>query len=126
MRVAVTSEGEKLEDAMDWRFGRCRYFVIIDTATMQVEAVENIAVNDGGGAGVHAVRQLAEHGAEVVVTGRCGPNAFRALQAAGVAVYTDANGTVGDCLQNYFANELTLVQQPSAESHSGTRNPSTA
>lgn len=123
MKVAVTSEGTGLEDQVDWRFGRCRYFVIVDTGTKEVEAVENIASGEGGGAGVRAVRILSEHDADVVVTGRCGPNAFRALHAAGVSVYTVADGTVGDCVQRFVANELTQAQGPSAESHSGIQNP---
>ena len=122
MKVAVTSEGTGLEDQMDWRFGRCKNFIIVDTGTQEVEAVENPAASAGGGAGVRAVRLLAETDADVVVTGRCGPNAFRALQAAGVSVYTAADGTVGDCVQRFLANELTQAHGPSSESHSGMRN----
>jgi len=126
MRVAVTSEGAGLEALADPRFGRCRYFVIVDTGTQEAETVENVATSEGHGAGVRAVRLLAEHDADVIVTGRCGPNAFRALQASKIAVYTTAAGTVGECVQRLVGNELTQSDSPSAESHSGLQNsPST-
>jgi predicted Fe-Mo cluster-binding NifX family protein len=42
-----------------------------------------------------------------VVTGHCGPNAYRALQTAGVQVYTGlAEGTVRDAVRKYQAGLL--------------------
>ena len=126
MRVAVTSEGAGLEALVDPRFGRCRYFVIVDTGTQEVETVENVATSEGSGAGVRAVRLLAKHDADAIVTGRCGPNAFRALKASQIAVYTTAAGSVGECVQRLVADKLSRSEAPSAESHSGLQNSASA
>ena len=51
MKVAVASQGDNLEAQMDSRFGRCAYFVVVDTDTMEFEAFENTAAQQSGGAG---------------------------------------------------------------------------
>jgi len=51
MKLCVTSSGQSLEDAVDPRFGRCQYFIIIDTESMKFDALQNPAISSGGGAG---------------------------------------------------------------------------
>ena len=34
MKIAVTSTGPALNDSMEARFGRCAYFLVVDTDTM--------------------------------------------------------------------------------------------
>jgi predicted Fe-Mo cluster-binding NifX family protein len=46
MKIAVSATGPELEDLVDPRFGRCRYYIIANTETLQFEAV----VNAGAGA----------------------------------------------------------------------------
>jgi predicted Fe-Mo cluster-binding NifX family protein len=41
MKVAVTAQGKDLGDQVDPRFGRCPYFLVVDTDTMVAEAIEN-------------------------------------------------------------------------------------
>jgi predicted Fe-Mo cluster-binding NifX family protein len=41
MRIAVTAAGSTLDATMDPRFGRCAYFVIVETDDMTFEAIEN-------------------------------------------------------------------------------------
>jgi predicted Fe-Mo cluster-binding NifX family protein len=35
MKIAVSSTGQTLESAVEARFGRCPYFLIVDPATME-------------------------------------------------------------------------------------------
>jgi predicted Fe-Mo cluster-binding NifX family protein len=112
MKVAVTSVGRGLDDAVDRRFGRCRYIVVVDTMTQEVDVVANEALQASSGAGVRAVRELTDREAGAVITGSCGPHAFRALQAAGIALYTGAEGTVGECVQQLVAGELAPADEP--------------
>ncbi len=44
MRIAVTSTGPTLDDQVEARFGRCSYFLIVDTDSMEVEAWEWVGV----------------------------------------------------------------------------------
>jgi predicted Fe-Mo cluster-binding NifX family protein len=73
MKVAVTAAGPGPEAAMDPRFGRCSFFVLIETDDMSFEAVENASSTLGGGAGIQAAKLVAQKGAKVVLTGDCGP-----------------------------------------------------
>ena len=106
MKVAVTSTGPDLDSQVDPRFGRCAYFVIVDTDTMEFEAVPNPNVNAPSGAGIQSAQLVAEKGAEVVITGAVGPNAMMALQQAGVQVVTGASGTVREVVEAFKSGAL--------------------
>ncbi|MCP4714435.1 MAG: dinitrogenase iron-molybdenum cofactor biosynthesis protein, partial [Deltaproteobacteria bacterium] len=88
MKVCVSSSGSDLESGMDPRFGRCQVFMIVDTETMEVEAVVNPAASSGGGAGTKAAQIVSNLSAVAVLTGNVGPNAYKALEAAGIEIYT--------------------------------------
>ena len=119
MRVCITSSGKDLSSAIDPRFGRCAIFMIVDTETMQFEAVENPAMGARGGAGTLAGRLMNEQQVTAVLTGNVGPNAFNVLEAAGITIYTGVSGTVQDALKQLQDGSLTAVAGPSAAPHSG-------
>lgn len=119
MKIAVTSVGRGLEDRVDRRFGRCPYFVVADTMTLEIDAVENEGMSKDSGAGLCAARQLTECEVDAVVTGQCGPKAFRALHAAGMGVFTGADGSVIEAIERYVADELTPAPEGTVRSHSG-------
>ena len=120
MKVAVTAQGVSLDDAVDSRFGRAAYFIVVDTETMQFECVENSAVSAGGGAGVSSAKTITDSGAKVILTGNCGPNAARALSAAGIKIYPNASGTVKEAVEAFKAGKLEASDRPTVESHFGT------
>lgn len=119
MRVAVTSRGTTLDDQVDPRFGRCANFVIVETDDMSCEAVENSNAAAGGGAGIQSAQLIADKEAKVVLTGNCGPNAFRTLEAAGVKVVTGTTGTVREAIELYKTGKLSSTGEPNVESHAG-------
>ena len=84
MKICLSSTANNLEAQLDPRFGRCAYLIIIDTETMQFEAIPNLAAGTREGAGIHAAQTIANKGAKVLITGNVGPNAFRALSAANI------------------------------------------
>ena len=118
MKVAVSSEGKTLESRMDERFARAPFFMFADTETGELEAFDNNStMNAAHGAGVQASRLMAEKGVEVVITGHCGPNAFRALNAAGIKVVTGASGTVSEVLAKLKSGELKPASNPDVKGH---------
>lgn len=119
MRVAVTAQGADLESAMDPRFGRCRNFVIVDSDSDKFEAFSNESVTASGGAGTQSAQFLANKGVGAVITGNVGPNAARALEAAGIKVYAAASGTVRDALRAYKAGKLSPISGATVDSHHG-------
>lgn len=106
MRVAVSSRGSTLESQVDPRFGRCPYFIIVDTEFMRYEAFENSSMASPSGAGIGAARLVASHGVEAVITGNIGPNALQVLSAAGIRVYTRAMGTVRGAIEAFKSGRL--------------------
>ena len=119
MKVAVTSRGTTLDDAVDPRFGRCAHFVIVETDDMSFEAVANSNATAGGGAGIQSAQLVADKDVKVVLTGNCGPNAFRTLEAAGIEVVIGAGGTVREAVEEYKAGRLKATGGPNVESHAG-------
>ena len=121
MKICVTSKGDNLDSDVDPRFGRCRYFIIVDTDTMSFESISNGSSMASGGAGIQAAQTVAKAGVEVVVTGNMGPNAFQTLSAAEVIVFTGANGTVKEAVEKYKKGELEKIESASVGSHFGMR-----
>ena len=119
MKTAVTANGPTLDANVDPRFGRCAYFLIVDTDTMEFEAVENSNAALGGGAGIQSAQLMAAKNVKFVLTGNCGPNAHATLSAAGIGVIPGCSGTVRDAVERFKAGQLNTASEPNVASHSG-------
>ena len=119
MKIAVSSSGNNLDSQIDPRFGRCAYFVVVDTENMNFEAFDNESIALGGGAGIQAAQFVASKGAKAILTGNVGPNAVKTLAAAGVEVFVGQNGTVGEALERYKRGELQPTGAPNVADHYG-------
>jgi len=119
MRICVSSAANSLDASVDPRFGRCPYFIIVDSETMQFEAVPNVASGAMGGAGIQAAQTIASKGVKVLITGNVGPNAFQALSAAGIKIITGAYGTVREVVEKYKRGELKETGGPTVGGHFG-------
>jgi predicted Fe-Mo cluster-binding NifX family protein len=118
MKIAVTSSGTSLDSEVDPRFGRAAYFLIVDPDTFQFEVVDNAEnANSLKGAGISAAKTVCDKGANVLITGFCGPNAFKALKAANINVADNAAVTVRESLENYAKGKLPIADEPNAEGH---------
>ena len=112
MKVAVSASGASLDSPVDPRFGRCPYFIIVDTETMKFEAIQNTSQYTPMGAGIQAAQTVASKGVEAVITGNVGPNAYQALTAAGITIITGAAGTVREAIERYKSGQLKAVSSP--------------
>ena len=118
MRIAISSTGKKLDSDLDPRFGRAAYFIILDAETMEFEAVENTQnLNLPQGAGIQAGKALADHHVDALITGHCGPKAFKVLQSAGVKIVTGAGGKVADVIDQFINGELAVASAADVEGH---------
>jgi predicted Fe-Mo cluster-binding NifX family protein len=93
--VGVTMAAPDLDAAVDTRFGRAPYVLLVDRETMGWEAVENPAHDAGSGAGVGAAELLTERHVKAVVSGEFGPNAHATLRAAKIPMYYCREGMTG-------------------------------
>ena len=121
MRIAITSTGPTLEDQVEARFGRCAYFLIVDPESMELEAIENPNIAVGGGAGVQSAQLMSDKGVQTVLTGNCGPNAFGALEAAGIKVVVGMTGTVREAIAAYQSGSATPAADANVSSHFGMK-----
>ena len=124
MKIAVSSQGKDLESLLDPRFGRCAYFLIVETDDMSFEAFNNENMSMGGGAGIQSAQFVASKGVKAILTGYCGPNATRTLSAAGVELYVDQTGTVKEIIEKYLRNELKATAEANVTDHFGMNGPS--
>ncbi len=119
MKICVTSQGDSLDSQVDPRFGRCQYFIIVDTKSFEFEAIQNSSIDAMGGAGIQSGGFVAGKQIKAVLTGNVGPNAFQTLQAAGIDVITGVSGSVKEAVEKYNKGELKPTQGPSVSSKFG-------
>lgn len=98
MKIAVSATGPTLDSPVDPAFGRCTYFVVVDADGSSATAVRNSGTEMNSGAGPRAVQGLVDAGVSVVLTGQCGPQATRALSAAGITADLGHHGTVAEAV----------------------------
>lgn len=118
MRIAITAMGAEADSEMDPRFGRAHYIVIVDPNATVLEVVDNERnINAMSGAGIQTAKIMADKKVDVLMTGHCGPNAFRALQAAGIKIVVEQSGTVKDAVERLNRNEVSFADKPDVEPH---------
>ncbi len=118
MRIAITCQDNTIESAIDQRFGRCKYFLIVDiegNKILKTNAVLNQGAEQGHGAGIRAAEQIGELKAEKILTGELGPNATAVLEKLGIAAY-HASGKAEDAISKFLNDELEMISE-TAEPH---------
>jgi len=107
-----------MEDPLDRRFGRAPRFLIYDDENGKNEVIENEQnLNAAQGAGIQSATLLARQNIDCVITGHCGPKAFRVLDAAGIKIYNCSAETVAEAYEQFKAGKLTALTGPDVDSH---------
>jgi predicted Fe-Mo cluster-binding NifX family protein len=119
MKIAISSSGKNLDAALDPRFGRCAYFMIIDPADMRFEVFDNQSTAQSSGAGIQAAQFLADKNVSAVITGHVGPNAVQTLAAAGIDIFAEQQGTIEEVVNRYRSGALKPTTQSTVGSHFG-------
>jgi predicted Fe-Mo cluster-binding NifX family protein len=113
MKIIITTSSDNIDQPFNPRFGRAEYFILVDSETRAAQAFANPAASARGGAGPQAVQFIASHKPDAVISGRFGPNAFSALEAAGIKAYIASSGSVSKVLDQFLAGELTEAGEAS-------------
>jgi predicted Fe-Mo cluster-binding NifX family protein len=120
VKIAVTATEPSLAANVDPRFGRCPHFLIIDTDTMEFQALANPSVSAPSGAGIQSAQLVADQGVQCVLTGNCGPNAHATLAAAGVQVILACSGPVQAVVEQFKASPPEPAAGPNVPGGFGT------
>jgi len=118
MKIAFSTSGSDLRAPLDSRFGRAPKFLVYDLDSESFEVIDNQQnLNAAQGAGIQSAEAVARSGAKALVSGHCGPNAFRVLAAAGVKVYSSDAPTVAAALEKFKTGELKEAGGADVQGH---------
>ncbi len=118
MNIAITAQGNTLESKVDPRFGRAKSFIIYNLENDEFASMDNKQnLNAAQGAGIQTAQNVIGTGAVAIITGNCGPKAFRVLAAGDVKVFKAVDGTVKDNIEKYKKNELEELSDANVEGH---------
>lgn len=118
MKIAFTTSGADMDAPLDARFGRAAKFLVYDLDTDTSELLDNQQnLNAAQGAGIQSAQTVVGSGATALVTGHCGPKAFRVLSAAEVKVYTAEAVPLSEALRMYREGTLSPLESADVEGH---------
>ena len=107
MKICISAIGNNLDAALDPRFGRAMYFLIVDNKGKLIKAIKNTGVQAMRGAGITAAQIVAEEKVNIVITGNVGPNASMVLGSSGIKIFlANPAMNVRDVLQEYQKGKL--------------------
>ena len=117
-RIAVAAEDDRgLEGEVGAHFGRCPYYVLVDTDDRTVTGSRVVAnpYSDAHRPGVMP-RFIRDLGTNVIIAGGMGPKAIEMFHGFGIDVATGATGSVSTVLGAYLRGEHRGVV-PCAHDH---------
>ena len=118
MKTAITSSGQDLDSKIDLRFGRAFGFIIYDMDDDSYKFIDNTQnLNASQGAGIQAAQNVVNQNVDAIITGNCGPKAFKVLSSAGVKIYIGAEGTIKETIEKFKKNELQEAETANVEGH---------
>lgn len=118
MLVAFSTDGGNLDSILDLRFGRCRNFLVCDVSSSDFKIIENSQnLNAAQGAGIQSAQNVIASGAVALVTGHCGPKAFKVLQTAGISIYLGEEKRIRSLVEDFRNGNLEQLDSPDVEGH---------
>jgi len=112
MQIAIAASGKTIDSLVDSRFGRCPYFLIIETKTNDFGVIKNTAGQAFRGAGISAAQMVADKEVKAVIAGNFGPKAVSVLSASGIEIFAGVSGlTVKQALEKYKDGELKSLDK---------------
>ncbi|HAE37144.1 MAG TPA: dinitrogenase iron-molybdenum cofactor biosynthesis protein [Candidatus Riflebacteria bacterium] len=119
MKFAVSVREQNVDAKVDLRFGRAQMFALYDSKTGECSWHPNTQnFQAAQGAGIQTAQNVVNLGAEAVISGHCGPKAYRVLEAAGVHVYSVVgNPTLKEAVQMIESGKIKAMEGADVEGH---------
>ena len=108
-----------MNSQIDQRFGRCAYFIIVQTDDDSFDVFENEFKSLGGGAGIQAAGFLQSKDVKQILTGNCGPKAMNVFSEAKIQVVTGQAGIIRQVVEKFKRGELTASTDPTVNEKAG-------
>jgi len=106
VKIAISAESADLASDIAHRFGLSPYLLVVDTETMDFKALANPGATSRPGAGVQIVIFAVSEGVEAVITGYCGPVAYKQFVSNGIKVITNVSGIIEEVIEKYKAGDF--------------------
>ena len=119
MKIAISSSGNSLDSALDPRFGRCAYFLIVDPADMRYEVFNNQGTAQSRGAGIKAANFLVTKNVGAVITGHASLNVVQTLASAGIEIFMEQQGTIKEVVALFKSSGLKTATQSAVNAYFG-------
>ncbi|OYT35009.1 MAG: diguanylate cyclase [Candidatus Aenigmarchaeota archaeon ex4484_52] len=113
MKIIISSTGDKIDDLLDARFGRCPYFIVVEIENKKIKtinAIKNIAMAQMTGAGINAAQIVANENPDAIITTNIGPRAFDVFEQFNILIYC-GSGKIKDVIQEFIDGKLTQIKQ---------------
>jgi predicted Fe-Mo cluster-binding NifX family protein len=97
MRIAISLEGEELDDPVDMDFGQAPHFMIVDVKGDEIrksKVIEAVKSYEKGMEAVSSAKQLESEGVEGVISNAFDPDSFKELAKKGIKVFLAEPGNV--------------------------------
>ena len=117
MKILISARSKNKKDIVESRFGRCEFFQIYENSIDTMNVVENEGKNQSGGAGISAAQQAIDIGAQVIITGNLGPNAYELIEKAGIEAYKAGGMEIENAIEKYRKGELEAITVPGTAHH---------
>jgi predicted Fe-Mo cluster-binding NifX family protein len=118
MKIILTASTPSIDSNVDPRFGRGAYLIVVDPDSMEWQAHPNPGVSASGGAGSLVAQFAAKQQVKSVISGDFGPNAYSALEAAGIDMYLFGESiNVKEAIEYFKAGQLERVGAPTGPGH---------
>ncbi|MBP2026765.1 putative Fe-Mo cluster-binding NifX family protein [Acetoanaerobium pronyense] len=115
MKIVIPVENKEINSDTCNSFGRAPYFLIYDTENRKKIYLDNNAAETSGGAGVKAAQTIADNNIDIVITAKCGENAYEVLKGSDIKIYKKILDKADENLIAFREGKLEELK----ETHSG-------
>ena len=116
-QIAIPVDEKDLGTNVCVSFGRAPYFLIYETETEESTFIDNSALTNPGGAGIKAAQIMVDNQVSALLTPRCGENASKVLQSAGIKIFKTTSASVKENIDASKDGTLPLLEDIHAGFH---------
>ena len=110
MKIVISATGRGLDSNIHPTFGRCSFFLVLDTKTKEVKALMNTTKDSPDKVGATAGQIVANEGIETVITADIGPLAFEVFERYGIKMF-QAKGKINDAILQLKEGKLLEIKK---------------
>jgi predicted Fe-Mo cluster-binding NifX family protein len=111
MKIVISATNNDLSAHVDRQFGRCPWFLFVDTESLRYEAIRNESADAASGAGTACAQLVLGKEVVAVISGQVGPNAYAVLKQGDVQIFIAPHDvSVRQAIDKYNNSELQQME----------------